>query len=370
MSERSKFQSLQHERNGILRRKPQILSADGQSVKPLQLEKFSQIELIREARYLVKGMVPRIGLVVVWGPPKCGKSFLVLDLVAHVAAGRTYRGRRVEQCPVVYFAFEGHEGFRARIAALKSTTNWGDIPLHLCGNRLTLPSDVKALIDGINEALPTYPGIVVLDTVNRSIDGSENDPRDMGEYIRAADAIRDAFYCAVIVVHHCGIDPKRPRGHTSLTGAADAQISVKHVGGYVVSKVEFMKDGPEGAVTKSRLEPISLGKDDDNDPITSCVVRDAGEPFAGDHPAPSRLRLSKNNARIFQILKDTVGTERALEANALPAALESDWQSRCITALQNDGSTHTAAKKAFSRAIHFLANQGYIGRSEGKVWLL
>jgi hypothetical protein len=28
--------------------------------------------------------------------------------------------------------------------------------------------------------------------------------------------IRNAFGCAVIVVHHCGIDATRPRGHTSL----------------------------------------------------------------------------------------------------------------------------------------------------------
>jgi len=26
------------------------------------------------------------------------------------------------------------------------------------------------------------------------------------------------------VIHHCGINGDRPRGHTSLTGAADAQI--------------------------------------------------------------------------------------------------------------------------------------------------
>jgi len=34
--------------------------------------------------------------------------------------------------------------------------------------------------------------------------------------------IRNAFGCAVIVVHHCGIDATRPRGHTSLAGAVDA----------------------------------------------------------------------------------------------------------------------------------------------------
>ena len=48
----------------------------------------------------------------------------------------------------------------------------------------------------------------------------------MSAYIRAAEAIRDAFGCVVIIVHHCGYEGTRPRGHTSLPGAVDAQIAV------------------------------------------------------------------------------------------------------------------------------------------------
>jgi RecA-family ATPase len=57
---------------------------------------------------------------------------------------------------------------------------------------------------------------VVLDTLNRSLNGSENSDEDMGKYIKATAAIREAFNCAVLVVHHCGVNDSRPRGHTSL----------------------------------------------------------------------------------------------------------------------------------------------------------
>ncbi len=40
-----------------------------------KLVRFDQIQLPTDPAYLVKGLVPRNGLVVVWGPPKCGKSF-------------------------------------------------------------------------------------------------------------------------------------------------------------------------------------------------------------------------------------------------------------------------------------------------------
>jgi RecA-family ATPase len=41
--------------------------------------------------------------------------------------------------------------------------------------------------------------------LNRSLNGSENDPKDMGNFVKAADAIRERFGAAVIVIHHCGI---------------------------------------------------------------------------------------------------------------------------------------------------------------------
>jgi hypothetical protein len=115
--------------------------------------------------------------------------------------------------------------------------------------------------------------MVVIDTLNRSLAGSESDDKDMAAYIRAADAIRDAFGSAVIVVHHCGIDATRPRGHTSLAGAVDAQLAVKRDNlENIVVTVERLKDGPEGDSLISKLESIEVGTDSDGDPITSCIV--------------------------------------------------------------------------------------------------
>jgi AAA domain len=48
---------------------------------------FAEIAINTAPAYLVKDMIPRIGITVVWGPPKCGKSFLIYDLMMHVALG-------------------------------------------------------------------------------------------------------------------------------------------------------------------------------------------------------------------------------------------------------------------------------------------
>ena len=82
----------------------------------------------------------------------------------------------------------------------------------------------------------------------------------MAAYVKAADAIRDAFNCAVVIVHHCGHEGTRPRGHSSLMGAVDAQIAVKRdAADNIIATVEFMKDGPQGDEFASRLEVVEIG---------------------------------------------------------------------------------------------------------------
>jgi AAA domain len=137
---------------------------------------------------------------------------------------------------------------------------------------------------------------VVIDTLNRSQVGSESSDEDMGNYVKAANAIKEEFECAVIIVHHCGYEGTRPRGHSSLIGALDAQIAVaRDAENNIVALVEYMKDGkdgPEGLKLISRLEVVDLGVDDDNDEITSCVVLPVDEGTAGAEADSIRLKPS------------------------------------------------------------------------------
>jgi AAA domain-containing protein len=240
-----------------------------------KLVPFNSIELGTDRRYLVKGLVPYPGLTVIWGPPKCGKSFWAFDLSMHVALGRQYRGRRVHQGAVVYCCFEGQDGFKARAEAFRQkhlAEDSVEIPFHLMPVRADLPREYQDLIGDIRMQ-GIQPVAFVLDTLNRSLVGSENSDEDMGNYIKATDAIREAFDCSVLVVHHCGINDSRPRGHTSLTGAADARLAVtRDVAKNILVDVEFMKDGEEGETIVSALESVEVGHDQDGDLITSCVI--------------------------------------------------------------------------------------------------
>lgn len=268
-------------RNGTADIAPSIVP-DNTSIR-FRLVPLHELKRPITRNYLIKGLFPRQGLVIVWGPPKCGKSFWVFDAVAHIAMNAPdYRGHRLQGAEIVYLALEGQAGFPSRKDAFyieQQLPPDREIPLYVCGATLDLIKDHKKLITDI-KTQSRKPGCVVIDTMNRSLVGSESKDEDMAAYIRAADAIQKAFGCLVIIIHHCGHDQNRPRGHSSLIGAEDVEISVKkNAANEIVSTVERAKDMQEGAVFVSRLKVIDLGLDPDGDMETSCSVLPVDNPI-------------------------------------------------------------------------------------------
>jgi AAA domain len=241
------------------------------------LLRFGEMRPGTEPNYLVDELIPVAGLVLVYGAPKGGKSFWVLDLVLHIALGWEYRERAVQQGTIIYCAFEGAHGYRKRCEAFRRhhCLTDEDPPLYVVPGRADLIKDHAALIREMRDqivhdqesGLAGSVRCVVLDTLNKSLIGSESKDVDMANYIAAAEAIQAAFSCVVIIVHHHGIDDSRPRGHTSLRGAVDTQIKVVRDGqNVIVAEIEDMRDGPEGAQIMSRLAVVDVGTDNADDP--------------------------------------------------------------------------------------------------------
>ena len=224
-----------------------------------RLARFNEIKCDTDAPYLIKGLLPSAGLAVIWGEPKCGKSFWTFDALMHVALDWEYLEHRVKPGAVVYCALEGAQGFKNRIEAFRQRKLAESVetspPFYLMSTPLSLVADARALVADIHRQLGDQrPVAVVIDTLNRSLAGSESSDEDMAAYIRAADTIRAAFDCLVIIVHHCGHNGERPRGHSSLMGALDVQISVKRdAAENVVAELELAKDGEVGLKFDSRL---------------------------------------------------------------------------------------------------------------------
>jgi hypothetical protein len=352
--------------------------ANGEAASPkhFELTPFDKIAIDTTPAYLVKGIVPRIGLCVFWGPPKCGKSFLVFDLMMHVALGWKYRDRKVRQGAVVYCALEGCAAFKNRIEAFRQERlqeNAVNVPFYLMASPLSLVADHAALIASIRGQCPK-PAVVVIDTLNRSLAGSESSDEDMAAYIKAADAIRDAFNCAVVIVHHCGHEGTRPRGHSSLIGALDAQIAVtRDAADTITATVELMKDGPQGESFASRLEIVDLGTDADGDAITSCVVEAAKAGEAQPRKMSQAEMVCDEFARVYDFLADgkphLPGLDGRSSVIKVPVQeIQAELRNRGFLETDENGAILRVSRVQFSRAkIQLLKRCGFVERN-GKIW--
>jgi hypothetical protein len=338
------------------------------------LKAFNDIQMSTASSCLVRGVIPRVGLVVVWGPPKCGKSFWTFDLLMYVALGWQYRGHRVKQGAVVYCALEGGAGFAKRVEAWRRrhlADHHDPVPFWLLDVSVDVIADRGRLVAAIRAQLgEVIPAVVVIDTLNRGLNGSENDPGDMARFIQAADAIREAFGCAVVIVHHCGIEGTRPRGHTSLAGAVDAQIAVARDDetDLISVNVQYMKDDEPGAPMACRLERVELGTDDEGEPITSCIVVEAEETETRKRPKLSPMQ--KLALQQLQELVAEMGTRTAAsnhiphDARVVPVEL---WRKYYHNKHPSDDPDTT--RKAFVRAVEKLQELQLVGLWQDQAWL-
>jgi len=272
--------------------------------RKFRLRSFAEIKSDpKEITHLIRGLIPSSGITVVWGKPKTKKTFKVFDAMMHVARGIDYRDLKTKQAPVVYITLEGQKGFERRVDAYRKHHGISEeVPFYLITVSLDLIAEHEQLIDDIKAALgKIIPGAIVIDTLNRSLRGSESRDEDMGAYLSAAEEVSRAFnQCAIIIVHHCGVDGTRPRGHTSLGGTVECQIEVKDEGGLIFATVELAKDMETGLQIVSRLEPVDLEPDAEGLERSSCVLIEAKAPAS----ASKEQQLTPNQLTMYRILFD------------------------------------------------------------------
>ena len=349
------------------------LSAGKNASVTFPLRAFETIRLETErCNYLVKGLLASTGLAVIWGPPKCGKSFLAMDLGMHIALGWDYRGHRVQQAPVVYIALEGRHGFPARVEAFRRHYGVESAPFYLLPASLDLVAKSGLLIASIKAQLgKNLPGVLFLDTLNRSLVGSESKDEDMARYLAAAEKVVQELSCAVVIVHHCGIDASRPRGHTSLSGAVESQLKVERAStGEVIVTVELAKDFEEGIEIVSRLERVELGTDIDGDLITSLVLL----PAEGSPTNRAITRKLSDRQRLALAALDECAVSSGTPA---PPSLELPGQTVVVQLnawrkeLYRKGVLDREAKsprEEFKRVRQQLQARGLIGVHDAVLW--
>lgn len=244
-------------------------------------------------RWLVKGIIPDSGIGAIYGDSGTYKSFLTLDLLAHISNGREWFGRKVKSAPAVYVPFEGQGGVPKRIKAwrLAQAKLRNPSALHIA----TPPGDVRANVAVIGEAMNLREaadrerlvatllecgwagGVLCIDTLAHASNGIDENSSEMGEMIGIFRDLQLRLGGVILLIHHSGKDQARGmRGWSGLHAAMDFVIECqrdKSAGNteakFVLTKV---KDGSDGVSFGFSMQTVVLGMDEDDEGITSLTV--------------------------------------------------------------------------------------------------
>ena len=203
------------------------------------------------------------------------------------------------------------------------------------------------------------PVSVCIDSLNRSLAGSENDDEAMGAYVRAADAIRAAFGCLVVIVHH-GPRGDRPRGHSSSW----ARSTFKSLSGAMRTTTSLANSSYRKTARPARNSSLvsrssRLASDQDGDPISSCVIEAVDEAAAAPKvTAKGRTsdveKIERAIADAYDRLADGVapspGFDGALVRKVQVDKLRDEIKSRGFLETDDDDKLTSTARSNFRRA--------------------
>lgn len=333
--------------------------------------------------WLIEHIIERGSLNLLFGEPGAGKSLFALDWAFCMAAGIDWHGYRTKPADVVVVAGEGFAGMARRLKALESKYQMK------APERLFISQRPAQLLDEKNaqwiadtiKATCSNPGLVIVDTLHRNMDGDENSAQDIGRFIANLDGFFKPLDAAVLVVHHSGHGQKdRSRGSSSIRAAMDGEFSATKDGDSIILSCHKAKDFEAFKPQQFKLRPVDLDwLDDDGEPLTSvCLEYDGAA-----NPAIKKRKLSARDDSVLTSLfeairmsgvdpdssiKQKFGGFDSLAGQHKKVVHIDNWRERALPVI--DAETTEARQKAFKRARDKLFDLGRVANWDGYWWPL
>lgn len=318
-----------------------------------------QLKARPRLRPLVAGLLYRNTLARINGASGSGKSFLVLDLAARVAAGLPWCGRAIEPGPVVYLVAEGDEGVGRRLDAWEARHGrpvdgvlFMPRPVQTAGTEWSAWCEVLAEL---------RPALVVVDTQARvSVGADENDARAMGELVHALDGLRTATGACVLLVHHTGRTGTHGRGSTAVTGALQTELAVSRAGREITLKTGKAKDDAEGDDAIFDLTDVPA----DGPFVDPGAVLGVVPVWRGDAVRAERSIESARTTRARQ-LWTAIHDRYNPGMGGTYAEVRQAWADVAWSGRPTVGAAGNAYRKAWARAWADLIQRGLIAKAVG-----
>jgi hypothetical protein len=263
--------------------------------------------------WIVLGLVPAGGLIVLAGEPAAGKTLLALDVALRAAHGMRWLGREVRACSTVYLAGEGSSGLGARVRAWRAAHPSARVAAgHYVAIADGVPDlmqprslgELEQLVTAAKREHGTAPSLLVVDTLAMATPGSdENDAGPVGAAMATLAEIRKRHGLAVLVLHHtrkpapgAAVGMHSVRGSSAIVGAADVVLLAGADGDARSLRVAKSRDGECGGSLRYAIVGQDTGKarDDgraEHGPVVLPADAAPAAPVPADEDAIDTARL-------------------------------------------------------------------------------
>jgi archaellum biogenesis ATPase FlaH len=170
-----------------------------------------------EEDWLIKPLIPRNQLVVIFAPGGTGKSLLALYIAAGLATGRNIFGIEHEPISVLYMDYEMQQAqLYERLTAMGYNKNTDLTRLHYASlppiASLDTPEGAKEVCD---LARACQAELVIIDTFSRAVEGAENDADTVRNFYRWTALKLKTEGRSLLRIDHAGKDLKKGARGTS-----------------------------------------------------------------------------------------------------------------------------------------------------------
>jgi AAA domain len=311
--------------------------------KPFEYALLKDLKPNLASQFVIMDLLPRAALGCCYAQPGAGKTALILDTVLHVAAGREYRGRRVERQLVVLVVLEGHSGIDNRVIAAARHLGIEDAPFGVIKavesfRNPDTAARVAATARVIREQYETESEVfdnpvIVIDTFQAALGpgGSDCRPEDVSELIENIKKLLIVPGMTVIIIHHAGKDASRgARGWSGLLAALDFELEVDRNDDLRTLNITKMRDASDTQAGFCYvLRAMELGLNPYGEPVTGVYVEhraDSGKGKRRGNRIGPKARAAYE--MLWAMIKDR-SQSQPLDGGPLRCVLMHQWRDAC-----------------------------------------